>query len=229
MTGDKTPQAFQQLLEIMAALRSTQGCSWDRQQTPESLKPYILEECYELLEAIDHARPQEICDELGDLLLQVVFLAQIFSEQGDFTMDNVATTISQKLIRRHPHIFARDSAEGHEQCWETIKLQERKERGQPINLAERIPKTLPALKRAQKIAKKLSPKASYEVIAEIDNELNRLKSLVNSTGESADKRHGITGALLFNIVRLANVCGTDAEESLRRINGEIVAKIDANK
>jgi len=224
MSDDKTLSSLQELLDIMATLRSTQGCSWDRQQTTESLKPYILEECYELLEAIDRAHPQEICDELGDLLLQVVFQAQIFSEQGEFTIADVAAGISRKLVRRHPHIFAKASADGHEQRWENIKLVERQERGQPLGLAERISGTLPALKRAQKIVK-----ASYPIISEMEHELNRLKLLTDSPHDSTEIRSEIIGSLLFNMVQLSASLGIDAEDELRQTNRKIIAKIDANK
>jgi MazG family protein len=229
MTQANTLIALQELLDIMAVLRSAQGCGWDRRQTPESLKPFILEECYELLEAIDQAHPQEICDELGDLLLQVVFLAQIFSEQGAFSLREVATAISHKLIRRHPHIFAQASAEGHEQRWEEIKLQERLERGQPTALSDRIPKTIPALKRAQKIAKRLRPKESYDLIAEIDVTLNQLKSQIAEAPSETDLLTKMVGELLFSFTRLSSQLGMDAEEILRRLNGEILAKIDAKK
>jgi len=229
MTGDQTLGALQELLDIMATLRSEQGCRWDRQQTPESLKPYILEECYELLEAIDHARPQEICDELGDLLLQVVFQAQIFSEQGAFSIREVAQAICAKLIRRHPHIFARASHEGHEQRWEDIKLQERRERGQSVTLADRIPKILPALKRAQKISKRLAPEESYDLIAETELKLRQLKNLSPQSPSAADRQREIIGALLFNISHLANNFRLDAEECLRQTNAATIAKIEAEK
>jgi len=229
MSDDNTLASLRELLDIMATLRSAQGCAWDRQQTTESLKPYILEECYELLEAIDRAHPQEICDELGDLLLQVVFQAQIFSEQGKFTMADVAAGISRKLVRRHPHIFAMASSDGHEQRWENIKLLERQERGQPLSLAERIPGTLPALKRAQKIVKRIESKASYAIISEMEHELNQLKLQTSSPIDSTGAQQEIIGGLLFQMVQLSASLGIDAEDKLRQTNRKIIAKIDANK
>ena len=104
-------QALERLLEIMATLRSPEGCPWDAKQTPKSLKPFLLEETYEVLEAIDHGDPGGIRDELGDLLLQVVFQARIFEERGDFDFSDVAGAISEKLIRRHPHVFERGKTE----------------------------------------------------------------------------------------------------------------------
>ena len=123
MNSQKTLDSLQELIDIMALLRSENGCQWDSAQTPESLKTHILEEAYEVLEAIDQGDPDEICDELGDLLLQVVFQSQIFTESGLFGMAEVAKSISNKLKRRHPHIFADADHEGHEQRWEEIKQQ----------------------------------------------------------------------------------------------------------
>ena len=227
MTEEWTQTPLQQLIDIMARLRSAQGCRWDRQQTPESLKPYLLEECYELLEAIDRGQPQEICDELGDLLLQVVFQAQIFSERGDFAMQDVAAAINKKLIRRHPHIFASANAEGHEERWEEIKLQERKERGQPTSLAERIPTTFPALKRAQKIAKRCPFSDNSTIIAKVKSQLSSLGSQIIDKTDACGELQASVGTLLFHLVQLANNLGVDAEESLRQTNAEKVAMIDA--
>jgi len=227
MTDDHDLTALRELLNIMATLRSAKGCQWDRQQTPESLKPYILEECYELLEAIDRGHPSEICDELGDLLLQVVFQAQIFFEQGDFRFQDVAAAISRKLVRRHPHIFAQGSADGHEQRWEEIKLQERRERGQPLSLAERIPKTIPALKRAQKIAKRSTFSGSYELISEMEAQLDRLKTTATTELPAEAELKKIFGDLLFKLAHFSYHLNIDAEEILRQHNAHLIAKIDA--
>lgn len=154
MSESATLKAVNKLLQIMATLRAANGCQWDRKQTPQSLKPYILEEAYELLEAIDTGDPECICDELGDLLLQVVFQAQIFSEADVFSLKDVADSISSKLERRHPHLFAAASHEEHQHRWEEIKQQERAARGQSNKVADRIPNTLPALKRADKALQK---------------------------------------------------------------------------
>ena len=121
MTDKSATTELLKLIEIMATLRSTDGCPWDKEQTPETLKPYILEEAYELIEAIDSKNSAEICDESGDLLLQIVFLAQIFNEQKEFDLAEVAHSISSKMIRRHPHVFADANSDEHSQRWEEIK------------------------------------------------------------------------------------------------------------
>lgn len=161
---DKSPAAastaFAHLLDIMATLRSPNGCPWDAQQTPESLKPYLLEETYEVLDALDRNEPMSICDELGDLLLQIVFHARIFEERGLFTMTDVSNAIVNKLIRRHPHVFA-DNQTGDKRMlaaqWDRIKTEERRADGKTGSLLGNIPRQLPALQTAQKLAAKTGP------------------------------------------------------------------------
>ncbi|HEY5672598.1 MAG TPA: MazG family protein [Malonomonas sp.] len=229
MTDTTTMEALARLIEIMSILRSPNGCQWDREQTPQSLKPYILEETYELLDAIDHGNPAEICDELGDLMLQVIFQAQVFSESGDFTIKDVANAISNKLERRHPHIFATATHEGHQQRWENIKLQERAERGQSNKLADRIPCTLPALKRAEKTAKKSQVTELSIGTATITAELDVLQRLTDTDGSNRAELEAAFGRLLFSVTALAQAMGVDAEDSLRMTTSQIIKKIDNSK
>jgi len=140
----------QQLVETMQFLRSEQGCDWDRAQTPQSLRPYILEEAYELVDAINDGDEEDIRSELGDLLLQVVFLSQIYTEQECFNLGDVAKGIDEKLRRRHPQLFTPADAQTEHPGWEDIKRQELIQRGKSTNYAERLPRNLPALKLAQK-------------------------------------------------------------------------------
>lgn len=219
-------KAIKQLIEIMVTLRSENGCRWDRQQSPESLKPYILEECYELLEAIDRGATEEICDELGDLLLQVVFQAQIFTERGDFSISDAADSINRKLIRRHPHIFQSESYQGHEQRWEKIKLQERKERGQSNRLAERIPNTLPALMRATKLSGKLAREESSDLFLQVRDQLSRIHESLDNPTISQKIRSNRFGEFLFAATRLAQSLGIDPEDALRNITREKITEID---
>jgi len=151
----KSESSFAELVAVMARLRGPDGCPWDREQTHATLRPYLLEEAYEALEAIDVEDDGELCKELGDVLLQVVFHAQIASEEGRFDIEEVGRAIVDKLIRRHPHVFGDIDVEGADQVlqnWEQIKKQERQTEGkeQP-SLLEGIPKHLPALLRAQRI------------------------------------------------------------------------------
>ena len=146
---------LQRLVEIMQKLRGEDGCPWDREQTHASLRPYLLEEAYEVLEAIEENSPAHLREELGDLLLQVVFHAQIAEEQGKFTLDEVLHELNAKLIRRHPHVFGGQEVDGVKEAlanWEEIKTAEKEEK--PASLLDGIPKTFPALLRAEKIQKK---------------------------------------------------------------------------
>lgn len=229
MAEKTTTDALDELLEIMATLREPNGCPWDRQQTPQSLKPYILEEAYELLAAIDQGDPREICDELGDLLLQIVFQTQIFSESGTFTMADVAKAISSKLLRRHPHIFASAAYEGHQQRWEKIKLQERSERGQSNKIADRIPVTLPALKRAAKLQKTSAKSTQQITISAIIKQAERIENLQNTGPLNKAELEAGFGQLLFSITGLAQALGIDAEDALRLFTNHKIAEIDNDK
>lgn len=225
MTEKKMATELLKLVEIMATLRSPEGCPWDREQTPESLKPYILEEAYELLEAIDSKDAAEICDELGDLLLQVVFIAQIFNEQKKFGLAEVAHSINNKLIRRHPHVFADEDAAGHALRWEEIKRQERITRGKGNSLADRIPANLPALKKATKVVKKIAVENSAAQILTIQQNLARLSQLIEEPASTKISLESILGEVFFDTVQLANAQQIDAEDLLRKKTMQVIAKI----
>ena len=148
---------FVKLVEIMARLRAEDGCPWDRQQTHTSLKPYLLEEAYEVLEAIDGEDDGEFCKELGDVLLQVVFHAQIAREEDRFSIEEVCQAIVDKLIRRHPHVFGDTQVAGAGEVltnWERIKQAERREEARPASILDGVPGQLPALLRAQRVQAK---------------------------------------------------------------------------
>lgn len=151
-------EIFRKLCDIMTRLRSSDGCPWDAAQTPESLKPYIIEEAYELIDAIDSKDPQHIKEELGDLLLQIVFQAEIHKEKHLFDLNDIMAGIADKLTRRHPHVFAcssRSQPDQHALNWDRIKTEERALRGQEQGLLAGIPRHLPALQKTQKILAKL--------------------------------------------------------------------------
>ena len=227
---DKTIAAeILKLTEIMATLRSADGCPWDREQTPETLKPYILEEAYELIEAIDKKDVVEIRDELGDLLLQVIFLAQIYSEQNIFGLADIAHSISSKMIRRHPHVFAGDSADNHKERWNEIKKQERNLKGKGHKLADRIPTNLPALKKATKVSAKLAAANPSEKIHTILHEFSILKNLEGQPTLSQNQIEHILGEIFFDTVQLANAFNCDAEDLLRKKTIQVMAEIDFKK
>lgn len=214
------------LLDIMARLRDPDtGCEWDRRQTFASIAPYTIEEAYEVADAIHRADTEGLKDELGDLLLQVVFHARMAEEAGQFDFEDVAAAISDKLERRHPHIFG-DGAAADEasvrQNWEAIKAAEREERhGPSASLLDGVPRALPALKHAQKLAGRAAgagfdwPDAAGvrrkidEELAELDRELD---------GGDRGRIEDEIGDLFFTLVNLARRAGVDAEAAAAAAN-----------
>ncbi len=215
--------SFTELIEVMARLRAPDGCPWDREQTHDSLKPYLLEEAYEALEAIDESDDEELCKELGDVLLQIVFHAQIASEEQRFDIDDVARAIVDKLVRRHPHIFANTVVANAEEVaanWDEIKKQERREKGDetPSHI-DGIPKNLPALMRAQRMQTRAS-RQGFDwndikgPLDKVEEEFAELRQAWQE-GEHRDIEDEF-GDLLFALVNTARFLEVNPEEALRR-------------
>lgn len=230
MPTARTLRAFGRLLGIVATLRSPEGCPWDAKQTPESLKPYLLEETYEVLDAIDGGEPSGICDELGDLLLQVVFQARFFEERQAFDMGDVADAIADKLIRRHPHVFAerrQSSIEALDTQWDRIKAKEKERRGESPTVLGGVPRHLPALLRARKLSEKAS-RVGFDwpavdgIFAKIEEELEEFKDAFQHADQQAMADE--LGDLLFAIVNLGRFLNIDAEEALRQTANRFVAR-----
>lgn len=230
MSDNRTPSTsnydLSPLATIMATLRAPQGCPWDQQQTPQSLKSYILEEAYELLEAIDSGNPDNICDELGDLLLQVVFLAQIFNERREFNLTTVIEGICAKMVRRHPHVFADADSHGHAQRWEQIKQQEQLAKGRSQHLAQRLPPNLPALKRTQKLIKKTVDSSAIGRLQQLHVGQQQLEQCLVKKSGSGQQIEDIVAQLFFDLTGMAEALGIDAEDLLRRKTTAIIAEID---
>ncbi len=215
------------LKEIVARLRAPDGCPWDREQTHLSLRGALLEETYELVEAIDLADDTNLREELGDLLLHIVMHAQMASERGAFEFEAVATEICEKLIRRHPHVFGDESAANSAEVlrqWEQIKRAEKSER---TSLLDGLPRALPALMRAQNAQKKAARvgfdwTAAGEVIAKIEEELSELKAALAATDEAHIVEE--TGDLLFSVVNLARKLGQDSEMTLNAATDKFVER-----
>lgn len=212
---------IERLVEIMQTLRSEEGCPWDREQTLESLRPYAVEEVYEVLDAIDRDHVEDHCEELGDLLLQVVFQAQLRAEEGAFGFEDVARSINEKLIRRHPHVFGTTEVSGSEEVlvnWNAIKAQEKKGRPQPSSVLEGIPVHLPALLKAQEVQKKAA-KVGFDwdslesVLAKVEEELAEVKQELEQGGDVA-RIHEELGDLLFAVVNLSRHLGGNSEQIL---------------
>lgn len=209
--------AFDELVGVMARLRRKDGCPWDREQSHESLKPYIIEETYEVLDAIDRKDDDELREELGDLLLQIVFHAQIAAEQSRFTMDDVAAAIVEKLKRRHPHVFGNVEVEDSREVlrnWEEIKKEEGKD-----SVLEGVPDGLPALLKAQRVQEKVRRVGfDWESIGgtfdKVREEIGELEKAVKD-GDQAGIEDEF-GDILFSLVNVARFLDINAEESLRQ-------------
>jgi len=220
-------EKFGRLLEVMSRLRSPGGCPWDRKQTFDTIKSYLLEETYEVMDAIDARDWRALAEELGDLLLQPVFLAGMAAEQGLFTISDSLDAINQKLVRRHPHIFGDAAAETPEdvkQRWEEIKQQEKAEAGRSGNESalDGVPRNLPALVEADKISDKAAS-VGFEwpdiggVIEKLQEEAVELAAARESANQE-NIEHEL-GDMLFTVVNLARFLNVDAEQALRKANG----------
>ncbi len=234
---------FERLVEIMRRLRAPDGCPWDREQTPASLRPFVLEETYEVLEAIESGTPAQLCEELGDFLFEAVFLAQMSEENGDFTVGDAIDAICDKLVRRHPHVFAlgdEDAPLTSNQViekWETLKAREREAAGLPVRKQKTtlggIPKTLPSLLRAYEISARAAAVGfdwakAGDVLDKIDEEVAEVRREVESgaTGHMSRAEEEM-GDLLFAITNLSRKLGVEPEAALRRANEKFTTRFDA--
>ncbi len=207
------------LEEIAAILRAENGCAWDREQTSKSLKPYLIEEAYEVCDAIENENQENLKEELGDLLYQVYAHAQIAREEGLFTIDDVASGIVEKLIRRHPHVFGEDTAASADEVlvkWEKIKQQEKSSRE---SVLDGVPKSLPALLKAFRVQQKAS-RIGFDweevgsVVGKLDEEVAEFKEAIASGDRLKIEEE--TGDILFTLVNLSRFIKVNPEEALQR-------------
>lgn len=210
-------KAFNRFLRIIKKLRSPQGCPWDRVQTHQSLKPYLIEETYEVLDAIDNGQAEILQDELGDLLLQIVLHAEIASEKKKFDIEAVINNISAKMIRRHPHVFAKTKVKDVKDVWHNWEKIKKTEKTQK-SILDSIPAALPALYRATKVQKKAA-RVGFDwpdtkgVLAKIKEEIHEFEEL--KTKKYSKKAQDEFGDILFSLVNLARKLDLDAEDALR--------------
>jgi len=228
----RAAQAIEHLLSIMERLRGPDGCPWDREQTLQSLRPYVLEETYEVLEAIDAGDVREHREELGDLLLQIVFQAQLRREDGAFDFADVAEAITGKLVSRHPHVFGEaevKDAEGVLRQWAALKREEKRRKGGGRSVLEGVPREMPALARADRLTEKASrigfdwPDASG-ARAKLDEELGELDRAI-SGGDRAEVEHEL-GDVLFALANLGRKLAIPPEEALRGAIGRFVSRFE---
>jgi MazG family protein len=240
---DTAGAKFDRLLDIMRTLRAPGGCPWDREQTHASLRPFVLEETYEVLDAIDSGSPVSLREELGDYLYEAVFLAQISEEAGDFTIGDAIAAICDKLVRRHPHVFERgvdDEPITSQQViekWETLKARERAVAGvepkKRKTTLSGVPRTLPSLLRAYEISARAAAVGfdwarPADVLDKIDEEVGEVRREVESgaTGDLSRAEEEM-GDLLFAIANLSRQLGIEPEAALRRANEKFTKRFDA--
>jgi MazG family protein len=230
--ADAAGTRFASLLLLMARLRGEGGCPWDREQTRSSLRPYLIEEAYEVLQAIDEGSREHLVEELGDLLFQVVFHCQLGSEAGEFTMEDVIGRLCDKMTRRHPHVFGDrvvgDSREALAQ-WERIKHEEATRAGRAGSALEGVPASLPALLRAQRLQTKAA-RVGFDwthwepAWRKVQEEMGEVQEAME-TGDQ-DRVTDEFGDLLFSMVNVARLRGMDAEDCLRRASEKFTRRFE---
>ncbi len=223
----KLCEDFRRLIEIMERLRGPQGCPWDREQTSQSIKPYLIEEAYEVVDAIDEDDPEKLKEELGDLLFQIIFHAQIAKEKGEFDIHDVIEVISRKMIGRHPHVFGDKDFKTSEEVlreWDERKKEEGKQRE---SILEGIPSHLPALMRAHRIQSRVSRigfdwKELGDVLKKLDEELMEFRLAIqkNDRSEIEDE----LGDIFFVLVNISRFVGVNPEEALRKTISKFISR-----
>ncbi len=223
---EKLCNALLSLLNIMERLRAPDGCPWDAQQTEQTLKVYLLEEAYEVVDAIEKEDPEALCEELGDLLFQIVFLTQLAKEKRRFTFLDVLERIRDKMIRRHPHVFGnkkvRDAQEVADN-WAKIKRQEKKQ--DPEKVLDSVPSSLPALLRAHRLSERAAKfgfdwEGKEQVWEKVKEEFLELKTAIDKQDSTKVKEE--IGDLIFSLVNLSRHWGFNAEDILRDANSKFI-------
>ena len=224
-------RSFDELVQLMTTLRGPNGCPWDRKQTLPDLKPYVIEEAYEVVDAIDKDDRQALMEEVGDLLLEAVFIAEITREEGTFDVYDSITSIHDKLVRRHPHVFGDVKADDAEEVlvnWEKLKSEERKAENKSV--LSGVPRSMPALLKASRLTEKAARvgfdwRRTDDVFDKLDEEIAELREAVAS-GDTA-QMHDEIGDLLFTIANIARKTGVNAEEALQSTNRKFMSRFES--
>jgi MazG family protein len=232
--ADSTADRFTRLVDVMRTLRGPGGCPWDREQTHETLAPYLLEEAYEVVDAIRHGDAAALREELGDLAFEVVFLAQVSEDRGDFTIDDSLATVVDKLVRRHPHVFDRGTgtplstpAEVVER-WDAIKARERAESRRPASALDGVPRAMPALVRAHKLGRRAAAVGfdwhrALDVFDKIREEIDELEA-ATADGSDRGRVDEELGDLLFAIANLSRKLDLEPEAALEKANDKFARR-----
>ncbi len=211
-------KSFEDLVELSKFLRSPEGCPWDREQTLNTLRTFILEEAHEVIQAIEMNDIEELKEELGDLLYEILFASQICNEEGKFTVEDVVNQLYYKLVRRHPHVFGEEKAKDAEEAVKRWHGEKMKEKTRKRNLLQ-IPRSLPALLRAQRVGEKVSQvgfdwEKTQDVIKKVKEELEELQKAISSNEQNSIEKEW--GDLIFSLVNLARFLKIDAEVSAHK-------------
>jgi MazG family protein len=223
-------RSFDELVQLMTRLRGPNGCPWDRKQTLPDLKPFVIEEAYEVVDAIDQNDRAALLEEIGDLLLEAVFVAEVTREEGTFDIYDSITAIHDKLVRRHPHVFGEVEATDAEQVlvnWEKLKQTERKAENK--SLLSGVPRSLPALLKASRLTEKASRvgfdwRRTDDVFEKLDEEIQELREAVASG--DVTKMHDELGDVLFTIANVARKVNVNAEEALQSTNRKFTSRFE---
>lgn len=218
---------FEKLINIMSTLRGEKGCPWDKEQTRESLKPFLVEETYEVLEAIDEGDPSKIKEELGDLLFQIIFHCQIAKERNEFDMHDVIEKITEKMVGRHPHVFGDASYETSEEVlkqWEERKKEEGKSRE---SILEGIPKELPSLLRAHRVQARAARvgfdwEKVEDVLKKLDEELDEFREALSKKDQAGIEDE--LGDIFFVLVNISRFIGVNPEDALRKTISKFISR-----
>lgn len=210
---------FQELLNIMEKLRGEKGCPWDKEQTRESLKPYIVEEAYELLEAIEENDPEKIKEELGDLLFQIVFQSQIARENNEFDMPDIIDKIAKKMVSRHPHVFGNTTCSTSDEVVAQWEVQKKREGKLRESILEGVPETLPSLLRAHRLQKRAAGvgfdwEKADDVLKKLDEELKEFKEALGT--KNKDMIEDELGDIFFMLVNISRFIGVNPEDAHRK-------------
>ena len=223
-------RTFDELVRLMTVLRGPQGCPWDRKQTLETLKPFVVEESYEVIDAIDRNDRAALAEELGDFLLQAVFIAELTREEGSFDIYDAVTAIHDKLVRRHPHVFGDVEADTAEKVlinWEKLKNEERKAENKSVLAG--VPQSLPALLRASRLTEKAARvgfdwRRTEDVFEKIEEEVAEVREAIRSG--DAGRVHDEIGDLLFTVANIARKLNVNAEEALQSTNRKFTRRFE---
>jgi len=227
---NKTYQELTDLILLIKKLRAPDGCPWDRKQKPQDLGKYILEEAYEVIESLEAGNQEAIAEELGDLLFQILFLAEMGEDAGTYSLDRIMAEVREKMMRRHPHIFGDvkvKTVEEVKENWQQIKKQERHTKSNEESLFSNIPRSLPALKRAQKITATAAVygfdwQTASDVLEKLQEELNEFCTALNNNNQ--DDIEEELGDLLFTLVNLSRFVKVDSETALSRTTNKFLRR-----